>query len=763
MLFIGICFFVGYYVLRSIVWHKIVGGGLPYLKSALFWEISEAKRYIPGNIWSLVGRVEAFADLGIPRRKTAKALITEAQLFVLSGIIVSLISLPFLVDSFFPRLKNAPIFYVSYLLALIGSVFVVFGHKILPIKKGPFARIARIIFPEIDPALCAKLVVIYIFSQIFFGLGTYFSVASFTLMDIYFLPTFVSFFVLSLLSGYLFIISPMGLGIREGMIAIGLSRFISQPIANVGAIFARLVLVASEMIFLGALFAIYKIRNKYFLRIKSAIGNNTNELVLGLCVLSYIVYFSSASILRHINFYSGRFDLGNMDQTVWNTMHGKFFLFTNPDGTEIVSRLVFHADFILVLISPLYFIWSDPRMLLLLQTIVLGLGAVFVYLIAKEVLKNKNISLVISASYLLYPALGFTNLYDFHAVALTTTFLLGAFYFMIKRKLAWFIVFTMLSGLTKEQVWAVVALLGLFLATDEFGRWHKKQNFSAVQLYSGIIIFFLSLAAFYFLIWHAIPAARGGNHFALAFFSEFGDSPQIVIKNILTSPAKTLETLASVERLAYLKDVFLPVGFLPLLYPVLLFFAVPDLGINLLSSNSNLHQIYYQYTAVITPFIFISTIYAVRIVAKRLMRNGYLLVGTYIVIVSLYSAYSFGPLPGARNPNIDMFTKQVAEREEVQQFLKSIPRDKKIAATNNLGAHLSQRDYIFTIPLGIEKADYVLFLLTNNSSLRDLKNERLILERLINSSEFEIMYQKGSFYALERRAFAQEPILPGLP
>src|ERR1035437_3532889 len=140
------------------------------------------------------------------------------------------------------------------------------------------------------------------------------------------------------------------------------------------------------------------------------------QILLGLFILIYILYFTAASFLRYDNFFTGRFDLGNMDQTVWNTIHGRIFQITDPNGTNIISRLSFHADFILVLISPLYLIWSNPEMLLLLQTVVLAFGAIFVFLIAKSIIKDKTIALTISAVYLLNPSLQFTNLYDFNPV-----------------------------------------------------------------------------------------------------------------------------------------------------------------------------------------------------------------------------------------------------------------------------------------------------------------------------------------------------------
>src|SRR5471030_1082211 len=90
-------------------------------------------------------------------------------------------------------------------------------------------------------------------------------------------------------------------------------------------------------------------------------------ITLTVLIALYIAYFTFASFLRYDSFFTGRFDLGNMDQTVWNTIHGRIFQLTDPDGTNIISRLSIHADFLLIFISPLYLLWSDPRMLLLLQ------------------------------------------------------------------------------------------------------------------------------------------------------------------------------------------------------------------------------------------------------------------------------------------------------------------------------------------------------------------------------------------------------------
>lgn len=439
-------------------------------------------------------------------------------------------------------------------------------------------------------------------------------------------------------------------------------------------------------------------QNKIFQMISTR--KHKQEFILAVFIFIYIFYFTIASFLRYDNFYTGRFDLGNMDQTVWNTINGRIFQ-TSSDVGSIISRLSTHADFILVFLSPFYLLWSHPKMLLLIQTLVLATGGIFVFLIAKEILKNKNLSLIFGILYLFNPSLQYTNLYDFHAVTLATTFLLATFYFLIKNNYFFLTIFLILSGLAKEQIWAICGLIGGYVFFREKNIFHKKL---------GAIIFLFSFLIFYLLIWHVIPSFRGNEHFALAYYSEFGNSPTEVIKNLIFSPIKTISILLSENQLSYLWQLFSPLGLFSLLSPLYLIFALPDLLINLLSSNHQLHQIYYQYSATITPFIFISAIFGIKKFMQIFPKIPIIAYCIYLIVISLFSSYSFGPLPGAKKPNIDMFTKPQKNKWEIEKFLLTIPKNNTVAATNNLGSHLSQRQIIYTIPIGIDKADFVLFL-----------------------------------------------------
>lgn len=741
LLILSIVSFILYYFVRSFIWKLILkeqGYDIPLKSASFLWAISELKRFVPGNIWSFIGRASLFRELGVPAKTILKAILIEIQFLLLGSLMISTFSIPFVLKNIITVIPNHPLTIAfGILLVSLTILAFIFATPIIDfIQFKPLYTVKRIL-PNSSPKTKVTLLFISSIYSFFFALGSFFAATSIVYVSPDLIFQVIGFFSLSFLAGYLSLVTPMGIGVREGIITVGLSKVLPLIMSGFISILARVLLIFSELLFLLLAFLWKNIKNKYVFALENFINNHKHEVVLAILVFLYISYFTTASFLRYDNFYAGRFDLGNMDQTVWNTINGRIFELTDPNGTNIISRLAIHADFILILLSPFYLLWESPKMLLLIQTVILALGTGFVYAIAKKAIKNKNLALTFGVLFLLNPALQFTNLYDFHGVTLSTTFLLGSFYFLMKKKYLPLLIFSILAGLTKEHVWLITALFGFYIFFS------KKRFF-------GIIIFAMSIFLFYYLIWHAIPNALGNKHFALSYYSEFGDSPTQIVKNIFLSPQKTLSVVTQKDQLIYLKNLFLPVGFIPIFAFPFMIFSIPDLFINLLSKNPNLHQIYYQYSASITPFILISTIFGVKNLKKWFPKIPNAIFICYLVFFTLVSTYHYGPLPGAKKPNIAMFTRQLPEAKYIDNFLSTIPPKYSIAATNNVGSHLSHRQKIYTIPVGIDKADYIVFLLNDLSAQPSLEFQKDLANKLSLYKDYVEVFRNGDFVAFKK-------------
>lgn len=718
-LILGVILLSCFFLIRGYVWTKILKelnydvdtGDSIYLLS-----VSEIKRYIPGGITAIIARMYAYKKYKIPKKIVLKAYVMECFLFILSTALVSISAIIFILQRIIFSQAAYIFVCVLSLLFLLSGLFLIFKKRNLHIA----------IFKYLDHFL------IMLFVWFLFGLGNFLVLISFVSVYPFIFIPLVSLFVLSWLAGFIAVFAPSGIGVREAVLVFGLSLILPFDTAVLVAVVTRVCIILGDLLALFLIFAFNNVKNKY----KSFKKISYAPFVVGGFFISYILYFSYTTFGKYLNFYTGRFDLGNMDQTVWNTANGRLFLLTDPNGTNIISRLSIHADFILILLSPFYFVWNDPRMLLLIQTVVLSFGGIFIYLIAVNITKNKFLGTTLSISYFLNPFVHRQNLYDFHAVTLATTLLLGAFYFLEKKQTFTFSIFLILAVLTKENVFLISSLFGFYV----FLKYKKR---------SAVFFGIASIAMFYLLIAKIIPWYRGSSHFALSYYQELGDSPLSIIKTFLLSPQKVFFNAISYVNIIYLFRLFLPTGFTALLSPFYLIFAIPDLAINILSKNGNLKSILFQYNATIIPFIYIATAFTAKKLSNVKFLN-YKIISLYLIISAFISTYFYGVLPGTAHPSLEIFSDPNNESVSISSVIKTIPQNARVASTNNLGAQLSHRQYLYTIPMGVDNADYLLFLLDDPYAQPSPHEQRKMVSDLLSTNKYTTIYNKGEFIVIKR-------------
>lgn len=358
------------------------------------------------------------------------------------------------------------------------------------------------------------------------------------------------------------------------------------------------------------------------------------ESLLAFFILVFIIYFSIASINRYLTFRSNYFDLGIMDQVVYNTSRGWILEMTNQELKANLSRFAIHFDPLLVFFAPLYLIYSDPAVLLVSQAAAVSLGAAAVFLLGNAIIKNKSVSLLFAVSYLFYFPNQRAVMFDFHAVVFATPLLLFAIYFSVVKKYRIMMAFMFLSLLTKEHIGLITFLFGLYMFFIQ-----KERRYS-IAVMGMSLIFFIS-AFFYF-----IPNARQSSHFALQYFDELGDSPQSILINSIKNPLYIINKLLKSGEREYLIRVFAPHFMLAVFAPLEFLIALPEIAINVLSKSSNMRAIYFHYNAVIVPFVYFSAIMGYRRMQKHIRDKDLKgLILTVYIVSTIFYIYKFDPLP----------------------------------------------------------------------------------------------------------------------
>lgn len=176
--------------------------------------------------------------------------------------------------------------------------------------------------------------------------------------------------------------------------------------------------------------------------------------LIGFVVL-YACVFSYLTIMRYVAFESRALDMGNLNQAIWNTAYGNWFHLTNQPGT--VNRLSLHVEPILLPIALLYRVYPAPPTLLVIQAIVVALGALPMFALARHKLRNEWVALAFAIIYLVNPTIQAANWLEFHPVTLVPTFLLAAFYYLVTNRPKLFILFAILAAFCKEEIALIVS------------------------------------------------------------------------------------------------------------------------------------------------------------------------------------------------------------------------------------------------------------------------------------------------------------------
>jgi len=466
--------------------------------------------------------------------------------------------------------------------------------------------------------------------------------------------------------------------------------------------------------------------------------------VITIAVLLFSGYFILYLTTRHDALLTNAEDFGIMDQAIWNTTHGNMLHQTicnvigdtncySPNG---ISRFAIHFEPILFPISLLYLIWSDPKLLLIVQTLVVASGAYPAFWLARLRLRNEWAGVAIAMLYLLLPAQQQATVFDFHAVTFTASLLLFTLYFMYTRRTLWLFVFAILSMACKEEIPAVIVMFGLWSMLFQ-RRWR-----------SGLSLTLLGTAWLAFAYFVIFPHFSPTGHPLLASrYDGLGKGPVQVVTAIVGHPWQFLHTyVLETDHRHYITRLLASTGFLPILAPWVLVLSLPSLALNLLSSDRQAYTGLFHYNAEIVPVLIFSMIEGIvvivwlaQVIAQRHRMPGTeaeqgkamypphhrvwfpdRIVYTGLMVVMLGFAFTntlwidysyYGQMPFSQG---FAWPTASAHTALAQRFIAMIPPTASVSAQTKLVPHLSHRASIYLFPYGDDTAEYILLDVTGD-------------------------------------------------
>ncbi|MCX6355390.1 MAG: DUF2079 domain-containing protein [Candidatus Aureabacteria bacterium] len=432
------------------------------------------------------------------------------------------------------------------------------------------------------------------------------------------------------------------------------------------------------------------------------------RIVLIILIVAYAVSFSAIAGYRYRSFSFHDIDLAVINQAFWNAIHGSI-ISSSPGECTVLNGG--HVELIILGLAPLYAVFPGPMTLLILQSLALAIGAWPVFLIGNE-LVAPSVGLLCAFCYLVYPALNWVNLFEFHTISFSTPLLLWMFYFYLRRKWRLFCVFIFLCLVCREDIALPVFAVGVFALTKTLadygreGRAGLKWGLTPLLAAPGWFILCIKFIqpCFIPVTLRTTEISKGG----LAFYSWLGNSLSEIVTTVVSSPGVVWKGVMTAPKIQYLLHLYAPVSFMPLFSPGAMIMTLISLAEGLLSQRAPHFSIKYQYSSIITPMIFIASVYGIRNILRwkgMAKRGGSLCV--IILFCALISAWSIGPLCGL--PGQMGEWKYTQEDGVRQKMVDQIPAEVPVVATFEFAPKLSMRSvlfYFYHIYAGVRDSSY---------------------------------------------------------
>lgn len=232
------------------IWKAILrrmGYDLPMGKAWRIWFISNLGRYVPGKVWQVTGMVYMCEKEGIPKRVTAVSVILAQSLSTLSA--AGLFGLYIALEGG----RIDPVWTYS-----VGVLLIAGGVVVHPWVLERVINLALRLFKR-DPirveftfGQLLYITGLYTLSWCGYGLALYIFISSLALVPPSLMWAVIPIHAAAYTAGFLVLLMPGGIGVRESFLAVFLSYHLPEAVATPSAWLSRLWFMAAEILCLAA-------------------------------------------------------------------------------------------------------------------------------------------------------------------------------------------------------------------------------------------------------------------------------------------------------------------------------------------------------------------------------------------------------------------------------------------------------------------------------------------------------------------------------
>jgi len=231
-------------ILIALGWNlilRMLGAKLSYKRALKIFFVTELAKYIPGKVWTMVGKVYLCAKEGIPVAKTSASVVILPLIQVVSGMLIFLASLPFWT-------KTSDFMNNLYFLFPLIPIGLILLHPAIMIRPLNFVLTKLKQKPvELNIRYRDILLILLLWCGFWalVGVTYYFLVVSVSFFPVSWLPVAIGIFAIAGVSQFL---TPSGIGVLEGVLTVLLGLYLPVHIAILIALLARVWKTMGELV-----------------------------------------------------------------------------------------------------------------------------------------------------------------------------------------------------------------------------------------------------------------------------------------------------------------------------------------------------------------------------------------------------------------------------------------------------------------------------------------------------------------------------------
>jgi hypothetical protein len=267
-LVLGIFMMIANYLCTTLSWHIGINyfdnhKKLKFTQSIALVNISQLGKYIPGKLWSYMVQIYWLASKGVPKTTVLYLNIVTTLLPILVSLLIGCLLLMLLPNWYY--LKTEILIVIGLLLVIN---LVLFNKNFLKSFIGIISKITRqkISFYQLSTRRIISMQLFYIAGAFFWALaGCFISLSIGFSLDSLKILFISSAMLLGDVIGFLILIAPGGLGVREGTMFLILKGTGIIQFALIFPIVMRLLCIVTDLI-MGIVSVLIISRSKYFSR-----------------------------------------------------------------------------------------------------------------------------------------------------------------------------------------------------------------------------------------------------------------------------------------------------------------------------------------------------------------------------------------------------------------------------------------------------------------------------------------------------------------